>query len=158
MFSYQLPATLSADPGIHPSQSQAKWEGSTLYSPASWNHSLCHAHFGELLLRTDVMAHYGIHLYQTSTWFDKTGRGEKTSRDQQKLKLEPVFLPHSFCDLDRTRTFAEVQQPQLLETSTVSHTTKGSAARKKKKSQSKQTEHINSSELFFVRHSWESSQ
>lgn len=74
-------------------------------------------------------------------------------RDQVKLKLEQVFQSHSFCDLDKTSALAEVQYPQLLVTSTVSHPPKGSAARK---SHSKQTEHRNSSA--FVRHSWESSQ
>lgn len=149
MFSYQLPATLSANTGIHPSQSKAKWEGITPCTPANWNHSLHRALmyccWDVLLLRTDVMAHHDIHSYQTSTWFDEAGRGEKICRDQQKFKLEPVLMSRSFCDLDRTSTFAEVQYPQLLVTSS-STPPKGSAARK---SASKQTEQTNRAHKLF---------
>lgn len=149
MFSYQLPATLSANTGIHPSQSKAKWEGITPCTPANWNHSLhcalMYCCWDVLLLRTDVMAHQDIHSYQTSTWFDEAGRGEKICRDQQKFKLEPLFMSHSFCDLDRTSTFAEVRYPQLLVTSS-STPPKGSAARK---SASKQTEQTNRAHKLF---------
>lgn len=58
-------------------------------------------------------------------------------RTQQKLKLEPVFLCHYFCGLDKTSTFEKVQCQQLHVTITVSHHPKGTAA---KKSPSKQTE------------------
>lgn len=111
-------ATVSVNTGIHPPHSKAEWEGSTPCSPVNWN-QVHHAHFDAPLLKTDVMACYGIHFHWTSTWFDIVGRGEKMCTDQQKLKLEPVFLCHYFCDLDKTSTFEKVQYQQLLATSTV---------------------------------------
>lgn len=95
----------------------------------------------------DVMAFYGIHFHWTSTWFDIVGRGEKMCRDQQKLKLEPVFLCHYFCDLDKTSTFDKAQYWQLLVTSTVSLHLKGTAARK---SPSKQTEKHSSASVWHM--------
>lgn len=144
--SYFMPATMSVNIGIHPSQSKAKWEGSTPCSHVNWN-QVHHACFDALLLRIDVMAFYGIHFHWTSTWFDIIGRGEKMCRDQQKLKLELVFLCHYFCDLDKTSTFDKAQYWQLLVTSTVSLHLKGIAARK---SPSKQTEKHSSASVWHM--------